>query len=342
VGSKVKSVTKIALLKSSRMVSIAASKNKVLRKFLRSHVHGGFWDAYSTIRFFVHGVLRRELAQESCSVYFTGHSLGGAIGTLAALDVKINTLPRIHAYYQRKIYEMNRQVYENTLINIKSGRSGNSNLPPPKIHFSKEKNEEFSNIKIALYNYGSPRVGNRSFRTLYEKAVPNTFRCVVDGDIVTGLPKNGFSHVGTSVVLDHSGSGSIIIDPSFVERRLRTHLKSSVSCHSLLVYKRGLLGVKTSDEFIRAYNKEAKSRATIKDDPIDAIQIALSYGAYLDNMTSDIENSLVAVSSDDIQSDKTAGSIKEETVKSTMFDFIKAQTFDFSYSRRSSQQSVKI
>lgn len=76
MGSRVKFVTKSALSQSSKIVSIAASKNKVLRKFLRSHIHGGFWDAYSTIRFFVHAVLRRELAQESCSIYFTGHSLG--------------------------------------------------------------------------------------------------------------------------------------------------------------------------------------------------------------------------------------------------------------------------
>lgn len=234
---------------------------------------------------------------------------------------------------------MNKVVHENTLLNSKSNIFNSS---PTKIHFSKESNEEFNNIKIAMYNYGSPRVGNRAFRNLYEKAVPNSFRCVVDGDIVTGLPKHGFHHIGTSVVLDFGGTGSIIIDPSFVERRLRTHLKSSVSCHALLVYKRGLLGVKTSDEFMRAYNAEAKSRAVIKDDPIDAIQIALSYGAYLENMNSDVENAMLSVSNNDIQSDKTAGNIEEETIKTSMFDFIKKQTFDFSHSRRESKQLVKI
>jgi acetate kinase len=47
-------------------------------------------------------------------------------------------------------------------------------------------------------------------------------------------------------------AGSIIIDPSFVERWLRTHMKSSVAVHSLLVYRKGLLGIKLAAEFMRA------------------------------------------------------------------------------------------
>ena len=40
-------------------------------------------------------------------------------------------------------------------------------------------------------------------------------------------------------MIDAIGSGSIIIDPSFIERRLRTHSKTSVSAHSLSTYRRG-------------------------------------------------------------------------------------------------------
>ena len=89
-----------------------------------------------------------------------------------------------------------------------------------------------------MYNYGSPRVGNGSFSQFYNRVVPDSFRTVVDGDLVTSLPPTGYSHVGTQALVDNLGSGSIIIDPSFIERRLRTQTKSSVSVHSLLVYRK--------------------------------------------------------------------------------------------------------
>lgn len=53
-----------------------ASHTPGLKKIVNPSVHCGFWDAYSVVREFVHGVLRRELAVESAHVYFTGHSLG--------------------------------------------------------------------------------------------------------------------------------------------------------------------------------------------------------------------------------------------------------------------------
>lgn len=93
-------------------------------------------------------------------------------------------------------------------------------------------------VKVTMYNFGSPRVGNGFFAHFYNRIVPDSFRTVVDGDLVTSLPPTGYRHVGTQAVVDNLGAGSIIIDPSFIERRLRTHTKSSVSVHSLLVYRK--------------------------------------------------------------------------------------------------------
>ncbi len=62
----------------------------------------GFWEAYLTVRGFVHGVLRHELAKNPTTVFFTGHSLGGALASYAALDVSINTIPRVNAYLKHK------------------------------------------------------------------------------------------------------------------------------------------------------------------------------------------------------------------------------------------------
>lgn len=53
---------------------------------------------------------------------------------------------------------------------------------------------------------------------LISTKIPDTFRIVTDGDIVAGVPSWGYKHVGTEVVVDGNGSGSLVIDPSFMER----------------------------------------------------------------------------------------------------------------------------
>ena len=93
-------------------------------------------------------------------------------------------------------------------------------------------------VTVTMYNFGSPRVGNGFFALLYNRIVPDSFRTVIDGDLVTSMPPTGYRHIGTQALVDNLGAGSIIIDPSFIERRLRTHTKSSVSVHSLLVYRK--------------------------------------------------------------------------------------------------------
>lgn len=110
-------------------------------------------------------------------------------------------------------------------------------------------------IKAVMYSFGSPRVGNTSFAQLYDRVVPSTFRVVVDGDLVVGLPP-GYTHIGTEILIDSLASGSIIIDPSFVERWLRTHIKSSVAAHSLLVYRKSILGLKLAAEYMKQYVEE--------------------------------------------------------------------------------------
>lgn len=86
-----------------------------------------------------------------------------------------------------------------------------------------------------MYNYGSPKVGNWVFSQMYNSLVPDSFRIVVDGDVVSAVPPTGdYEHVGTQVIVDGLGAGSIIIDPSFIERRLHTSISASVSVHSLV------------------------------------------------------------------------------------------------------------
>jgi hypothetical protein len=75
---------------------------------------------------------------------------------------------------------------------------------------------------------------------------------VVDGDIVTAIPKGNYKHVGTEILIDSSGSGTIIIDPSFVESRLQKSSKTSMDAHTMQAYRRGLVGVKAATDYVHS------------------------------------------------------------------------------------------
>ena len=67
------------------------------------------------VREFVHKVVRQELKRSPSQLYFTGHSLGGALATLAAADVTVNTLPRVNHYlrcqFLREVYRSSYSRY---------------------------------------------------------------------------------------------------------------------------------------------------------------------------------------------------------------------------------------
>lgn len=273
----------------------AASSTPMLKSIVLPYVHSGFWEAYSVVRGFLHGKLRQELMRNPTTVVFTGHSLGGALATYAALDISMHTIPRVNAYlkHHAKLLYLREREAAALLVNrarsesltAKHGSPVKTNpmhsaaddeqhsdlehshmtsseeVPPVPVFVKK--------IKVVMYNFGSPRVGNRSFVQLYNRFVPSSFRVVVDGDIVAGLPPSKYAHVGTEIMIDALGAGSIIIDPSFVERWLRTHLKSSVAVHSLLVYRRGLLGLKLSAEYLKLQYDPSKH------DSADPLRLAI-------------------------------------------------------------------
>ncbi|KAJ9469470.1 Phospholipase A1-Igamma1 [Diplonema papillatum] len=89
-------------------------------------------------------------------------------------------------------------------------------------------------VKIVLYNFGCPRVGNTRFATAFRQAVPDAFRVVNDGDVVCSTPPRMYfplfgalyCHAGKQTIVDWKGN--FVICPSFVERALpRWHLRSS-------------------------------------------------------------------------------------------------------------------
>ncbi len=64
------------------------------------NLNRGFWSAYLTARSFLHEKLRKELLTKQYEIYFTGHSLGGALTTFAAYDVAVHTIPRVNSYWK--------------------------------------------------------------------------------------------------------------------------------------------------------------------------------------------------------------------------------------------------
>ena len=142
-------------------------------------------------------------------------------------------------------------------------RSESTNLRSLFKRFNKSEQKDtkvkFINMcKVFMYNYGSPRVGDKHFKEYYDSKVPRSYRVVVEGDVITTLPPpDKYSHIGTEILIDGTGSGSIIIEPNFVERWLQAStVYSSISSHSLLVYRRGLLGIKIAAEYAHLSDAE--------------------------------------------------------------------------------------
>ena len=365
--------------RATDLVVGVASATPGLNKIVNPHVHSGFWEAYSVVREDLHKILRRELQRNPSHLFFCGHSLGGALATIAALDASITTVPRVNAYLEKKmkVEEISRSQGEEMKAGIvvtprhlqrqsrprvselfkslsprvdipapttslsdpiplpltsanlveKNGDNRPRHIsfssvftsppdlpdrrftPSPIPPSSKEKREDkswpkqrlnltpvlspvaeeenatatvpskqkpFSLVKISMYSFGSPRVGNSSFAQLFNRMVPDSFRTVIDGDVVTSVPPTGYRHIGTEALVDNLGAGSIILDPSFIERRLRTNTKSSVSVHSLLVYRKGLQGVKDAAEYMKQRAMDPGLLPSEKKKNMDAVRLALS------------------------------------------------------------------
>ncbi|CAM9270799.1 unnamed protein product [Ectocarpus fasciculatus] len=97
-------------------------------------------------------------------------------------------------------------------------------------------------VELHMFSFGAPRVGNSIYAARYNDVVPHSFRVVVDGDPVPGVPSWWYTHVGTKVLIDGRGRGSLIMDPSFVEKRFFVRSKRYVLSHLTEAYQAGLRG----------------------------------------------------------------------------------------------------
>lgn len=135
------------------ILQTAVKKTPLLNTRYDTFVHTGFWDAYLTVRDFIHTTLRQELAQRPAHVMCTGHSLGGALATIACLDITLHTIPRVNEH----------------LFRMREARR-KSAMTAPELAAEEEKLTEQAKgqetasfkhkyIKTTVYSFGSPRIG---------------------------------------------------------------------------------------------------------------------------------------------------------------------------------------
>ncbi|KAI3995727.1 hypothetical protein MKX01_007206 [Papaver californicum] len=125
-------------------------------------VHSGFLRAYDSVRNKLMSIIKLSIGFEDDSVegkpkwhiYVTGHSLGGALATLLALELSSSQMAKQGAIY------------------------------------------------ITMYNFGSPRVGNRRFVDIYNEKVKDSWRIVNHRDIIPTIPRlMGYCHVAQPIYL---------------------------------------------------------------------------------------------------------------------------------------------
>ncbi|KAL5711817.1 hypothetical protein ACHQM5_014056 [Ranunculus cassubicifolius] len=125
-------------------------------------VHSGFLSAYDSVRTRLLSLIKLSVGFVDADaevipkwhVYVTGHSLGGALATLLALELSSSQMAKNEA------------------------------------------------ISVTMYNFGSPRVGNRRFVDIYNEKVKDSWRIVNHRDIIPTVPRlMGYCHVAQPIYL---------------------------------------------------------------------------------------------------------------------------------------------
>jgi hypothetical protein len=295
--------------RSSRKVQPLEAVSKGARAILQAtpvtrssfpRVHEGFQEVYTQLRRklldILFPVMQRQLAkslkQEDGNtnqlqqplalpkIYCTGHSLGGSLAQLLALDLASNceiVLP-VASHSNNATTATTTPVAtamstaEDEIFNLPSptsyqksehGRAvpvpdtSSSNPHPP----TKATTHREIRLKppIAVYTFGQPRVGNKAFSRLYKQKVPHTFRIVNEGDIITTMPNLVFcggmyKHSGLAVLLDEGMTGNILVGPTVVETVFRFHqVTANVVAHTMSRYRDCLECAFEEDELVEYY-----------------------------------------------------------------------------------------
>jgi hypothetical protein len=236
-------------------------------------VHEGFQEVYTHIRKklldIVFPVLQRQLAKSLerkdlkegsdplalPKIYATGHSMGGSLAQLLALDLasnceivlptKVNipdpfreAAPEADIFHLPESYQQAQTIHPRERSPTKLLR-----LQPP----------------IAVYTFGQPRVGNKAFSRFYKQRVPHSFRVVNEGDAITSMPNRYFcsgvyKHAGLEVLLDEGMTGNILVGPTVVETIFRfSPVRTNMMAHTMTRYRDCLECAFEEDELLEYY-----------------------------------------------------------------------------------------
>ena len=184
-------------------------------------IHRGFSEAYKSCRINLRASIVDALDKcdhrNPVELYFTGHSLGGALATIAALDTQ---------------FYLNQRNQTGT-----TGTTGTTG--------GRDSRNQKQQMKISLkmYTFGAPRVGNHPFAKLVNKMINDSWRVCLDGDPIPAWPKcwllgNLYKHAKHQALIDVRGN--IIVDPLNIENLLHNSRKINFSRHNLDLYLEAL------------------------------------------------------------------------------------------------------
>jgi hypothetical protein len=217
------------------------SEEQVDGPFHSVRIHKGFWFTYRKVRSRVMKVILEEVKRVMevrhglpPKVYVTGHSLGGALAQLCSFDIACNIsvdVSVVKAEKSNAIVGLGKRALKRGRRNsLGGGGRGGERVK--------------SQLGLACYTYGSPRVGNSAWAVAAAIKVPHVFRVVVEGDLFVGLPKWSigswgiYRHTGTECILDENETGTIVIAPTFAEKAFRfSRRNTSVANHNLAKYR---------------------------------------------------------------------------------------------------------
>ncbi|RLM64618.1 uncharacterized protein C2845_PM16G11180 [Panicum miliaceum] len=151
-------------------------------------VHSGFLGAYDSVRNRIMALIKYAVGYQDeedaeniprWHVYITGHSLGGALATLLALELSSSQMAKHH---MPSFDPWNGVIF------------------------------------VTMYNFGSPRVGNRRFAEVYNAKVKDSWRIVNHRDIIPTVPRlMGYCHVEAPVYLKFGDSKDALVSNGILD-----------------------------------------------------------------------------------------------------------------------------